>query len=372
MHLNSINILKYASWPLGIGMLFLLLSCGTYQNTSIPQDGIYNQNLNRPTTAQQQRQNEKAGYYQNYFKEQGEQITMAQGVNQENEVFTDIDNYTTQSNYQNNGQEDIIYEDEEYTYNNASWGSNPTEVNITVIDRNPYLFSGFYHPWGIWSAPFHGAWYGGYYGAWGWGWHNPRFGWGSAYWGWGHPYNYWGAWNHPFYGGVAYHPAYHNYRHSIAYHDATRNYRNTRNSNYRRNAGDSYRRNASESYRRNSNSGINRSSNNSIRRSQSRTTIKNTRGINARGDSRYQSNRGVNRNSSATQNSRRSGYYNRSARPSTRSSNSINRRSTNSSNRTYSPSRSTRNSSATRSSSSSRSSSGTRSSRGSSSRRSPR
>ncbi len=203
-----------------LASLFLMASCGTYQSASYDDDdGIYNSKsepVEEDVTVATNTNND-GEYYKNYFAETSNE---AGAIIDDSEVFTDVDDYRTDTA--------AI----ETTTGNAGWGDANEEVNITIID------TGFNAGWGWgWNNPW--AWNAGWgwgWNNWGWGWNRPwawnaGWGWGWNNWGWGWNagwgWNNWG-WGRPWYG-YGYHP--YGYARGYAY-------------NYGRRGGNIYGRNA--------------------------------------------------------------------------------------------------------------------------------
>ncbi|WP_211356627.1 hypothetical protein [Flavobacterium daemonense] len=173
---TSTSLRQNSSYFYLIGLLsFLLASCGSYQNTSYyDNDGVYGKSTN--TYAQTTSTNANVNnQYKDYFKS-------LQDENQPTEIFTDVDNYT--SNYAVNDSTQTAS-----TTAYPGWGSGTTETSVTY-----YSDPSFY--WGIgfgWGYPYYGY-----------GWGYPYYGWGY-YPGWGYP-----GWGYPGYG----YGYYNNYNYS--------------------------------------------------------------------------------------------------------------------------------------------------------------
>ncbi|MBA4134855.1 MAG: hypothetical protein C0525_09025 [Flavobacterium sp.] len=177
-------------------------SCGSYQNTSYYDDGIYGSSENKQT---QSTTNSESNKYKEYFSN--------------TEIFTDVDNYSNVST-------DSVSNGQAYDRNNAGWGENAQSVTVNVYDNN--------WGWGYWNN----YWYGSY---WGWGWNNwygPGWGWGWNSWygpswnvGWGLGWNSWNNWYGPGWGG------YYGHNHWGSYYNGGRrgtaySYGNRLNSSY--------------------------------------------------------------------------------------------------------------------------------------------
>ncbi|WP_257710843.1 hypothetical protein [Gramella sp. MT6] len=331
-------------------VLFALASCGSYQYSGYEADGIYGES--RPgiweqadPEANEVKPNNNSTYYKNLFAQQSQMV----GEVLDNEVFTDVDSYSSNDGYENYSE---VGGDVAYVGGNAPWGEDPDTYSINIINTG---FGGFYSPWGwgygygwgpgwggfydpFWD-PFYPGWGPGWGPGWAAGWGYGGFGFGIGY---GYPYGYgWG------YGGF-YSPwrynHYHYYNDNVAY-----------------NRG---RRSSQGSYR-------DRDVNN--RRSSYSRSIRDIRTSGSpERTSRVQ--RGVTDNSRIyTRSTRRTESSRSYDSGRSRSSSPVYQRSTQSSNRSYRSSPTTRSSSSTRSSttrssssSSSRGSGATRSSGGSS------
>ena len=176
-------------------------SCGSYQNSSYYDDGIYGSSENKPT--QNTTETNSDSKYKEYFSNA--------------EIFTDVDNYSNVST-------DSVSNGQAYDRSNAGWGENAQSITVNVYDNN--------WGWGYWNN----YWYGSY---WGWGWNNwygPGWGWGWNSWygpswnvGWG--WNSWNNWYGPGWGG------YYGHNHWGSYYNGGRrgtaySYGNRLNSSY--------------------------------------------------------------------------------------------------------------------------------------------
>lgn len=182
-----------------VGALFMA-SCGSYQQASYYDDGIYSNN-NRVVGVEKRNaeavriEEQENNIYGDYFGEKANEY----GEILESEIFTDIDSYSSQM-----ANDTIPYGEQTdyFAYNNnyngnPGWGDNPSSVSINIYD-NSWGWGGYYG----WNAPYF-AWGWGYnypYYNWTWGWYNPwrynRWGW-AGYYGWG---GYYGRyWNRPYY-----------------------------------------------------------------------------------------------------------------------------------------------------------------------------
>ena len=159
------------------GALLMLSSCGAYQYVGYDNDGIYSSDevvvdVNKAAT---NRTNDN--YYANYFEEH---VSEAQLLQDESEVFTDIDSYSSVTVVDNEAE--II---EDY----GGWGQVNDQVTINYYNtgwnnwgwgRNPWFWNyGFDYGWSTWGW---NRWYGNiWYSPWAW---NGGYGWGYNNWGW--------------------------------------------------------------------------------------------------------------------------------------------------------------------------------------------
>ncbi|RLD28085.1 MAG: hypothetical protein DRI75_07800 [Bacteroidetes bacterium] len=319
-----------------LGLLFSLVSCGSYQYAGY-DDGIYatsERNVEYQTeTSRVATTSQNSSYYQNYFKEKAQELDY---LSQDDVIFTDIDSY--EGNYEAEN-DTLVYAQESY----AGWGQNTTEVSINVYNSG-YLFNNW------WYRPYYSYGYGygyGYYNNW----YNPyRF---YGYSNWYNPYGYYGFynWHNPYYYGSYYsnYGYYGNYynsyysRRGIAYNAGRRGaiYQNSYTSrlNNRRSLTNS-RNTTTYRPRRATNSNVRANTNTVTRpRTTARRNINNTRRPNI--NTRTRTN---NRSVSPTRSSTRTRSYTPS-RTSTRSSSPSSRSSTRSSSPSRSSSRSSGNTS---------------------------
>jgi hypothetical protein len=179
-------------------------SCGSYQNSSYYDDGIYGSSENKPT--QNTTETNSDSKYKEYFSNA--------------EIFTDVDNYSNVST-------DSVSNGQAYDRSNAGWGENAQSITVNVYDNN--------WGWGYWNN----YWYGSY---WGWNsWYGPGWGWGWNNWygpswnvGWGWGWNSWNNWYGPGWGGYY---GYNGYNHWGSYYNGGRrgtaySYGNRLNSSY--------------------------------------------------------------------------------------------------------------------------------------------
>lgn len=212
----------------------LVASCGSYQQASYYDDGIYSSGnevvrVEKKNADAVRMEEQESNIYGEYF---GQKASEYEEI-LDSEIFTDIDGYSSQM-----ANDTVPYgEQTDYfaynnTYNgNPGWGDNPSNLTINVYD-NSWGWGGLGWGWG-WNDPFWGyGWNSPYYG-WGWGWNRPwrynNWGW-AGYYGWGNPWGgwgwagyygwggYYGHWNRPYY--------YNNYRRNYAYMTGRRGYNN--------------------------------------------------------------------------------------------------------------------------------------------------
>ncbi|MBF02857.1 MAG: hypothetical protein CMP76_06135 [Flavobacterium sp.] len=230
---------------LGILSVMMLVSCGSYQNTSYyDNDGIYgsNQRYEVSNDNKYSQQNlESSNKYSQQFKSMQDDYT----------YFTDVEDYSSE----NNDSVVTVYKNYDTNSQYAGWGNNSSSVTVNYYD-NSWGWNNWYSPyWGIgWNNWYGSSWGWGrpYFGtSWGWGTYGPGWGWsswyGPAYYG-GYPYggyyNYYGPgwYNNGYYGGGRRHLAYNSgTRGGSSYYVAngnrysnrttsTRNFNNTRTS----------------------------------------------------------------------------------------------------------------------------------------------
>jgi len=127
----------FSPFLLGMLSVVFLTSCSSYRNVNSNSDGIYGSSIPSETrrsvsndNLQQRRVNpsnvpqKTSDTYSKFFSDQGQMISEARNSN--NEVFTDIDNYASDTiTYP---EEERYYEEPIYNGNNAGWGTNPTAV----------------------------------------------------------------------------------------------------------------------------------------------------------------------------------------------------------------------------------------------------
>ncbi|ESU24074.1 hypothetical protein FSS13T_20430 [Flavobacterium saliperosum S13] len=184
-YLSGRNVSIYTIFGL-VGLL--ASSCGSYQNASYyDNDGVYGSS-ERPRTQTENKYSEEnleqSNKYKDFFAANKDNYSY------DNEAFTDIEGYNSQSN-------DTVAKNQQDNY--AGWGDNDKNVTINYYN-NDY--------WG-WNSPYYGwGWNSWYSPSWSWGWNsyygnywNVGFGWGwnSPYYGWG-----WNSWYSPYYSGYYY------------------------------------------------------------------------------------------------------------------------------------------------------------------------
>src|SRR5690625_2063577 len=204
-------ILKKSSSMFALMGMALLTACGSADTA---RDGIYTQRQTKESTS-----NNK---YKNYFSQQGEQLAQVrQMMNpEEDEVFTDPDQYYSETSRPMNNEE-YLYTENGYNTGYSSWGSNPTNININYYSSPYYYGSPFYSPY-YYPYGFYSSWYWGpryHYYPWSWGW-GPYY--SSWYFGFSYGFGFGGAGFYGYYHYGGYYP-YGGYWGSSYY--ASRNYR---------------------------------------------------------------------------------------------------------------------------------------------------
>ncbi len=290
-----------------LGLLFSLVSCGSYQYAGY-DDGIYGaseRNVEYYTESSNEvPSSQNSNYYQNYFKEKSQELDY---LSQDDVIFTDIDSY--ESNYE--AENDTLV-DAQVSY--AGWGQNTTEVSINVYNSG-YLFNNW------WYRPYYSYGYGFYNH-----WYNPyRF---YGYSNWYNPYGYYGFynWYNPYYYG-SYYSNYGNYnnnyysRRGIAYNAGRRGaiYQNSYTSRLSNRALTSTRNSTTFRPRRTLNSNVRTNTNTVTRpRTTTRRNTDNTTRPNINTRTRTRTNTRSN-SPTRTRSTTRSNYNSRSTRTSTRS-----------------------------------------------------
>lgn len=186
--LGLLNI-KKTSRILPILFGFLLVSCGSYHNSSYyDSDGIYSKSEEYASQkASQENNREVTGSYFTQFQDY--YIPNEETVG----IFTDVDSY--------------YGEGEAYSTGYSGWGNSVSDVSVNIYGGG-LGWGGWYGNWGWGSSywDYGWGWNSWYTPYWGWNsWHSPYWGWNSwhnPYWGW----NYgWGGSYYPYYGGYTYH-----------------------------------------------------------------------------------------------------------------------------------------------------------------------
>ncbi|APG61250.1 hypothetical protein [Christiangramia salexigens] len=343
-------------------LLISMASCSSYQYSGYEADGIYGES--RPGIWEQEepqnnqvKPNGNNTYYKNLFAQQSEMY----GEILENDVFTDVESYSSNDGYDDYNE---VGGDVAYVRGNAPWGQDPDSYTINIYNNG--MYGGFYSPWRYGYAynyfPFYDPWYYpspwrgygyGYAGSyWNFGF-NFGFGWGGRPYGYG-PYNTW--YNNYFYG---YRPYYYSHRHTdIVYNSGRRNSRvyysdgenrrissSDRNSSYSRSIRDIRNSGSSERTSRVRSSAVNSDNRQIYTRTNRRT--QSTRSYNYGRDSRTRTSspnyERSSRNSNRTYRSSPSRRSNTSTRPSSvRSSGSSSRSSGTTPSRSSGSSRSSR------------------------------
>ncbi|ARV10638.1 hypothetical protein BTO05_13710 [Winogradskyella sp. PC-19] len=173
---------------IALGGILMLSSCGAYQYVGYDNDGIYSSDevvvdVNEAAT---NRTNDN--YYANYF---AEHVNEAQLLQDEGDVFTDIDSYSSGS---------VASQDVEIIEDYGGWGQVNDQVTINYYNTGWNNWGwGFNDPW-LWNGGFGfgwnnfgwnnwrwNRWYGNiWYSPWAW---NGGFGWGYNNWGWNNGYH---------------------------------------------------------------------------------------------------------------------------------------------------------------------------------------
>ncbi len=164
-------------------LLFLVTSCGSYQNSSYyDRDGVYGNAVNK--TAENTTATPENNTYKDYFG--------SLKVDGQTTQTTDTVNDSSANNAIN--QQNAVAQ----ANNDGYWGANQEQVTINVYGNNWGYNSGWnYYNW---NNPYYGwgynSWYAPYYG---WSWYGPSF--GYNYWGYNNWYGYnYGCGNQNYYG----------------------------------------------------------------------------------------------------------------------------------------------------------------------------
>lgn len=230
--------------------LFALASCSSYQYSGYEADGIYGESRPgifeqpEPDKTAEVRPNNNSSYYKNLFAQQSQMV----GEALDSEVFTDVEDYTSNDGYDNYSE---VGGDVAYVGGNAPWGEDPDSYTINIYNNG--FAGGFYSPWmygwgfnspylyGGFYDPFRGNFYGPYgYGPYAYGFRRPFWnaGFGFGY-GFGYGYGFGFGGYYPYRHHYA--PFYNYYHDPIAYNRSRRNSeysytdRNTRRNTYSRN-----------------------------------------------------------------------------------------------------------------------------------------
>lgn len=294
-----------------------LVSCGSFEYASY-DDGVYGGSTQ--IAQEEQPTAQQATYYSSYFNQGADQLQQA---NEQAEVFTDIDSYSSTGEY----DEEAIAQDVNLGYTGQpAWGAT---WDRTIVNIYPSNFGGGFGYGNFGFSPFYGGWgnpygYGYGYGS-GFG-YSPFFNYGYPYW--GHSPYFYGGFGYPYggyaYGGYGYgnrghynNGYYNDYRRNYAYSRSAR----TEGNISRRSNTSADRSNVS---RRSSRSSTAQSGYTPTRRTYSRNNV----GVDPGSRSSRSAGNNVSRSSS------RSSIYN---------SNSAQRRSSSSRTQSYTPSRSSTN-----------------------------
>ena len=192
--IHSLPRTRFQMALLAVSGVFLLISCGSYQQASYyDNDGIYSNGTRQYTEQNPNRNNpnnrqNNTNEYGDYFQQRSQEIDQIMS----DEVFTDIDGYYSGVDGDNTQVAEGNYFDDYNDYNgNAGWGDNASNVSINFYDNgwNNWGYGGFgYGGWGY-NGFYGNRWNRFGYGGWGGG-----FGWGGGY-GWGYGgYGGWGLW----------------------------------------------------------------------------------------------------------------------------------------------------------------------------------
>ena len=210
---NSISFKLKPIYFVALLTCFGLTSCGSYQYVS-SNDGIYDEEPETKVIEIEEvieTGDNSSNYYSNYFRESG---TENEVLADENEVFTDVDSYTSSNDEQIN--------------NNTGWGENSSNININVYE------TGWGNNWGWNASPYFRR------SVWNhWNWNSPYQNWNFAYntgWNnWGFNRGFYGGWNSPFFGnGFGYGNNYYNGYNSYYGSNYRNGYRNYAYTNSRR------------------------------------------------------------------------------------------------------------------------------------------
>ena len=122
----------------GFSALLLLASCSSYQYAGYDSDGIYSSSGDEAYTANDYRDDYEESYdntlyYKQLFSEKADEFG---NVPAEGAIFTDIEDYSSTGNYQ-----DELYQEDgmEYQTGRAAWGSDPDEISFLQSIDKPVL-----------------------------------------------------------------------------------------------------------------------------------------------------------------------------------------------------------------------------------------
>lgn len=158
----------------------LFTSCGTYQNSTYGDDGIYGATDKEPhNTSQNNNQvnTQPVANSDSYFSRKLQEYEQ---MNSDYDVLTDVEGYSTNQQVAPEAEyypEDGYYYDDYYN-GQPEWGAN-AQTNLYVYpdfgwgygynNYYPFWNRGFRNGWAYWNNPYY---YGGYYGPY----------WGNNYW----------------------------------------------------------------------------------------------------------------------------------------------------------------------------------------------
>jgi hypothetical protein len=171
---DNYKIENKLSTVLAFFISFLLFSCGSYQLSTYDDDGIYN-NVNtrnvvkKQVTTKEVPLTNNVKYYEKIFSDPV--VDYGQN-NNEQDVFTDVDSYSTQSTGTNTTTAIESY---------GAWEDADDNVTINVYTNPEPLFYNYWGPYNYWNNFYYTGW--GFYGA-NWSW--PYY--GNHYVNYGYPY----------------------------------------------------------------------------------------------------------------------------------------------------------------------------------------
>lgn len=251
------NRLKLLFLP---AIILSLGACSSYQYSGYETDGIYGES--RPGIWEQAeneqtqvKPNNQNNYYKNMFAQQSEMV----GELLENDVFTDVDSYSSNDGYDNYSE---VGGDVAYVGGNAPWGNDPDTYTVNIINNGSGFGFGFGRPlgWGYgFGHPYFGAFYDPFYdpffdpffnpyarrglafgfgNRWGYGGFGGPWGYGGFGYGWSYGYNFGfgNPWfNNGFYNRYGYgYPYIGRNRNNVAYNRGRRNTNDYRSTTDRR------------------------------------------------------------------------------------------------------------------------------------------